>query len=72
MPADIASTTAQRITELQSWQTAYGNAGTASTDLKVKVDAGDCATKCKEEVAYQSGAGSFPNPFNPPGQSNRK
>lgn len=75
MPADIASTTAQRIVELNGFLTAYNSEAAASSDLKVKVDAGDNAVKALEERGYQSGgspSSGNPNPFNPPGISNRK
>ena len=73
MPADIASTTAQRVTELTNRITSYQNVATPpASDYGARIALADCVATANEEKAYQSGAGSFPNPFNPPGLSNRK
>jgi hypothetical protein len=56
----IASNEAQRIAEVQDRQTSYGNEASASTDQRVKNDAGDKAQYCKEEAGRLGGAGAFP------------
>jgi hypothetical protein len=67
-----ASNPAERVVELSAQIVAYQSEQTASTDPIIKAICGDIIQQNTKEKAYQSGAGSFPNPFNPPGQSNRK
>jgi hypothetical protein len=69
-----------RQTELSNWITAYTSNQSAITQSSVnasdvnqqRVSNATVITQLNEEKSYQSGVGSFPNPFNPPGLSNRK
>jgi hypothetical protein len=70
MPSDIASNSAQRISELSARITSAQSRTPADGQDRLAI--AQQAAQWNEEKSYQSGAGSFPNPFNPPGQSNRK